>query len=387
MAQIQGSLFPSDSDGHAQTAGLLLVARPDRPLTPAQREFNRLVARVEKLREKLATETRRLDQALKYYGEHLHPRLQRISARRKDLIRALAPFLDGKQLAKQNRKLLRLLIADQLEMTAAEGGPIDDVDLREIFSRVHGVRYEDAAREELDEVRSEMESMLADFGIDVDFSDLSPDMTPEAMAAKAAKVAAEIRQKAEEPPSQGDEPKSKRRRKQEERARQAEESRKKSIASIYKQLARVLHPDLEPDPERRERKLAFMQELTTAYHSNDLHTLLRLELQWIEREENNLDRLTDGKLAIYNRVLREQSAELKLEIENLEYDPRYQAIHVSDGPFDLRVMTDGPERARHIDMAISSIERSLERLRGKDALQEVLIAIRGFRESYRDAPF
>ena len=383
----QGSLFPSASGRPADTASLVLVAPPDRPLTPAQRNFNRLVAQVEKLREKLEREMRRLDASLKYHAEHLHPRLQRISALRKDLIRGLGPFLEDKHLSQKQRELLRMLIAEQLEMTVLEGGSLDEDDLRRIFSRVHGVRYEDAAREELDEARSEMESMLSEFGIEVDLSDLSPDTTEEEIAARMARVVAEMRDRVQEPPPEDERPRSKRHQQREERARQAEEARKKGIASIYKQLARVLHPDLEPDPERRERKLAFMQELTAAYRSNDLHTLLRLELQWIEREERNLDRLTEEKLAVYNQVLREQVAELKDEIENLKYDPRYEAIVVPDGPIGMRVMNDGPARAWQIDRAIPAIEASVERLQGKAALKEVLATIRAFRESASDIPF
>jgi hypothetical protein len=65
-------------------------------------------------------------------------------------------------------------------------------------------------------------------------------------------------------------------------ARAAEEFRKRSIAKLYKQLARVLHPDLEQDRGLQSEKVQLMQELTEAYRQNDLHTLLRLELQWIE---------------------------------------------------------------------------------------------------------
>ena len=57
----------------------------------------------------------------------------------------------------------------------------------------------------------------------------------------------------------------------EERTRQAEQLRNKSITSIYKQLAKVLHPDLEPDAERKQAKGTLMQELTAAYRNNDLH--------------------------------------------------------------------------------------------------------------------
>ena len=190
MTRSQGSLFSSTSGSEAAATSLLLVPPPGRSLTPAQRTFNRLVAQVEKLREKLERETRRLDASLKYHAEHLHPRLQRMSGLRKDLIRGLAPFLDDKQLSKSQRKTLRLLIADQLEAVALDGASIDEDDLRRIFSRVHGVRFEDAAREELDQARSEMEFVFSDLGIDVDFSDLSPDTTEEELAARVARVAA-----------------------------------------------------------------------------------------------------------------------------------------------------------------------------------------------------
>lgn len=383
----QGSLFSTISGSEAGAASLLLVAPPGRSLTPAQRSFNRLVAQVEKLREKLERETRRLDASLKYHVEHLHPRLQRIIALRKDLIRGLAPFLDDKQLSKKQRKVLRLLIAEQLEMTALDGGSRDEDDLRGIFGRVHGVRYEDVARDEIDQARSEMETMLSDLGIDVDLSDLSLDTTQEEVAVRMARIAAQVRERAQDRPPEDERPRSKRQQQREERARQVEQARKRSIASIYKQLARVLHPDLEPDPERRERKLAFMQELTAAYRSNDLHTLLRLELTWIEREERNLDRLTEEKLTLYNQVLRDQVAELKDEIENVKYDPRYEAIVVPDGPFGMHVMHDGRAQAWQMDRAMPAMEASIERLRGKSALKEVLAAIRSFRESADDIPF
>ena len=348
----QGSLFPSASDTLADAPSILLVPPPGRSLTPAQRTFNRLVERVEKLREKLERETRRLDASLKYHAEHLHPRLQRISALRKDLIRGLAAFLDDRVLSKKQRNL------------------------RAIFARVHGVRFEDVARDEIDQARSEMEAMFSDLGVEVDLSDLSLDTPEEEVAARMARIAAQVRERAQEPPPEEERPRSKRQQQREERARQVEEARKKGIASIYKQLARVLHPDLEPDPERRERKLAFMQELTGAYRSSDLHTLLRLELTWIEREERNLDRLTEEKLAIYNQVLREQVAELENEIDKLKYDPRYEAIVVPDGPFGMRVLHDGRARAWQIDKAIPAMEASIERLRGKAALKEVLATLR-----------
>ena len=58
--------------------------------------------------ERFVKETRKLDEALACYGEQLHPRLKRCNALRKDLIRAMAPFLDRNRLGqKRDRQTLR----------------------------------------------------------------------------------------------------------------------------------------------------------------------------------------------------------------------------------------------------------------------------------------
>ena len=126
-------------------------------------------------------------------------------------------------------------------------------------------------------------------------------MSEEEIAAAAARLAEGFQARAEQGGRRPgcERPKSARQLKREEKARQAEEMRKRSIASMYKQLARAVHPDLEQDAERRRQKETVMQELTAAYRNNDLHTLLRLELEWIRREEGDLDRMNDRREAGY----------------------------------------------------------------------------------------
>lgn len=151
-------------------------------------------------------------------------------------------------------------------------GSLTDEDLRAIFEQVHGVDIARAEREEIEEARSVIDAMLDDLGIDIDLSDLRPDMSDEEIAVKAAQIGERLQQKSEEDESEFGRPeprKTKRQLQQEERMRQAEQLRKKSIASIYKQLAKVLHPDLELDAARRQAKVALMQDLTAAYRSND----------------------------------------------------------------------------------------------------------------------
>jgi hypothetical protein len=377
----QGSLFGADQ--LTETRGLVIVSRADRPLTKAQRLFNRLVAKIEELRAGLDREMHRLDRALAYYGEHLHPRLQRYAALRKDFVRAIAPFLDQLK-RRRDRGVLEMLVADQLNAIVAVDGPLSDDDLKRIFERVHGIGFETARKQELDETRSMMEDVFEEIGVDVDLSGLHPDMSDEAMAAKAAEVAEKLRQKAEEEDDPFRRPqrrKTKRQMEREQRARQAEEFRNKSLSSIYKRLARALHPDLEPDEGKRERKSGLMQELTAAYRNNDLHTMLRLELDWIQREEGDLERLTEEKLSAYNQVLKEQVDDLQSKLDQLPDLPRYEPL-VEEGLFGRRLRTNGAAEARQLDAEIAEIEANIVRLRSKAAMDTVLHAIRKYRRRF-----
>lgn len=381
IADNQTSLFDLDPADREMAGDLIVHAQPNRPLSKAQRTFNRLVNKIETLRNKLTVETRRLDAALVYDAQHLHPRRQRLTALRKDLLRALAPFLGDSRLSrKRERKGLEGLIADHLDALVQAEGSLVDGDLLALFERVHGMSFGRAEREGFEAVRSMMEEAFGEFGLDVDLSDLQPDASEETLAAKAAEMADRLqRQFDEEADARSERPHSSRSAAKELRLKQAEEIRKKSLASIYRQLAKVLHPDLERDPERRQRKVALMQELTRAYHDNDLHSLLRLELAWLEREEGDVERLTDEKLAVYNQVLKEQADELQWELHELPSHPRFQSVMDETGPFGVPVHTDGPTEAWRLDQIMAGLEAGLARLRTDEALAEVRRVIQAFR--------
>ena len=95
--------------------------------------------------------------------------------------------------------------------------------------------------------------MLNDFGIEIDLSELKPGVSDETLAAKAAEIAGHVREAEENwRASNRSRRQTQRQMQKEEQLRQAEELRKKTVASLYKQLARVLHPDLK-DSIRRSR--------------------------------------------------------------------------------------------------------------------------------------
>ena len=129
-----------------------------------------------------------------------------------------------------------------------------------------------------------------------------------------------------------------------------------------------------------------MQELTAAYASKDLHTLLKLELEWIHREESDQARMTDEKLEAYSQLLRDQVADLEAEAAALPYSPRYLPLVQEVGPFGISLQLDGETEARRLDEVAVSLSATLTHLKTERALQEVREAIQVHRRA-RQMPF
>jgi hypothetical protein len=208
-------------------------------------------------------------------------------------------------------------------------------------------------------------------------------MSEEELAAQAAELAAQV--KAQTPVTdeapRGRRP-SQREIKAADRRRRIDEARKTSLTSIYRRLAKVLHPDLERDPVAREEKSARMQELTRAHAEQDLHTLLRLELEWLQQAGGQASRLADDTLGIYNDALKQQIAELDFEQSVLLDHPKYaEVVEVDD--LGIPVVTDGPARVEMLDDTTATLSASLARLQSGAAFDDVRTAIRARRAEAR----
>jgi hypothetical protein len=373
-----------------ETSDLIIRGRTTRPLTKAQQTFNRLLARIDNLRKKLELETRRLNDALSYHSAHVIPRQAKAAQLRVEIVRSLFPFLLDKRLKRKgDRNALRRLLAQQIAMVA----DVEDVlpeDLSEIFRQVQGCSFEEFEEQATTAILQETENMWREMGVNVDLSRLRDVVNREdELEGKVTEIIGELERKIGEnfeafPAARKPRKKSRsdaRRAEKERLLAQAEEARKKTLASIYKQLARVLHPDLEQDPAVRESKVLLMQRLTVAYRNNDLHTLLRLEMEWIERQEGDLERLADEKLSVYNHVLKEQVDELQIEIDQLPLHPRYAAMTQGDFFFDFE--DSGPELVRELDEQLTSMRRSIDRFRSEEGWDEVQSLLRELRNSHR----
>lgn len=402
-----GAAGAAGLQARAGGAQLRLVAEPGRALTKAQKRFDRLLRKVETLRAEKGRVVLRWDAFVKVYRTRIHPEEERMNERRKQLVRLLAEhWRKPKGLGKRQREQLEDLLRGQLRaLTEAGALPLED-DLRALWEALFKPAPErfaeeaDGAAAEPDEAGGhgpgaerpprEIADLIERHGLDpgayrpgMSVAEFLEEIARRMVEAEAGAAGADREEgqgaDTDTDPGRGAaRPKSARQaaaeQKAAERAAQREEARKRTVVSIYKQLAKVLHPDLEQDPVLRERKQALMQELTKAHREGDLHTLLRLELEWIKREEGDLERLGDEKLDIYAELLEEQVEELQAEIREVPYEPRFATVVRFVRPFG-----DGPHDVEAILLSIRQVSESLRRFRdelsgpeGREALRDAL---------------
>ena len=151
---------------------------------------------------------------------------------------------------------------------------------------------------------------------------------------------------------------------QQEAAAQADQKQLESNAkTIYRQLARTHHPDLERDPTKQAAKTAQMQRITEAYEADDLYTLLQLLA-----ESGPADAEADDVLARYTRALLQQQTQLKQEMNELKYGPngfvtgtdKKQELELRQLKRDLRAEA---EYVAHVGRVISEADGLRELLR------------------------
>ena len=133
--------------------------------------------------------------------------------------------------------------------------------------------------------------------------------------------------------------------------------------TLYRQLARTHHPDLERDPAKHAQRTVQMQRITQAYAADDLYTLLQ-----VLAESGPADEADASVLAHYTRALQQQQVSLKKELNELKYGPlgfagssgKKRELELRQLKRDLRAETD---YVRHVgqQMAEPAILRELLR--------------------------
>jgi hypothetical protein len=325
-----------------QKEGLAIRPGKDAPLSRTQLEFNRLMKALESTKDRHAREQARLDEVLDISIRELMPLIEDLNRANRDIIFCgHKAWQNLKLTAKRRRWFGDLLsgkaadlLADPVGLGEEETGLLQAV-IDELGPCEGERRMQDAEDEEFDFLREMIEQSARAAGVELDLSDLDPKGDPEEFERTVReRLGAAAALFADAPPAPKRPRKPTKAQAERERKRlELEDAKNRDLKSLFKQLAKAFHPDLEPDPLLKEHKKVWMQRLNTAYAANDLREMLQLEMEWLGEEATNLATAGDEKLKVYCMVLKEQIAELKAKVHFLKHEPQYGPLQRFIDPF------------------------------------------------------
>ena len=321
-----------------------LVIRPDAGalLSRTQVEFNRLMKSLESTKARHAREQARLDDALVTSSRELMPLIEDLNRVNRDLVFKGRKAWQTLKLSAHRRRWFgdllsgkaAELVADPVGLSAEEIAALEAV-VAELGPSVEEQRMQEDENEEFDFLREIIEQTARQAGVELDLGDLDPKGDPaefERIVRERLGAAAALFENAPPAAKRPRKPTKAQAAKELNRLAQ-EEAKNRDLKSLFKQLAKAFHPDLEPDPLLKEHKKVWMQRLNTAYAANDLREMLQLEMEWLGEEATNLATAGDEKLKVYCMVLKEQITDLKRQTRQLPHEPQYGPLRRFMDPF------------------------------------------------------
>ncbi len=327
--------FPPAAVMPAKKNELMVTAREGVALSPAQAEFNKLMKRLENARTKQKRERNRMDDLVKVCATELLPLVETIHRLNFEMVTLSLEHLKSLKLTPRRREALEDLLGGKAYELVEDSCGLSEEQveqMRHIAEQLNSGQPEPSEDEQagaFNAMRDMIQDVARQSGLDIDFSDLDIKDDPVEMErkfrAKLDAATAEYESRAASP-GRRTRKSTKAQLEKEKRKQETEEAKRRDLKSLYKQLAKVLHPDLESDPVRRQHKEEWMKRLTTAHASGDLRELLAIEMEWLGEESSNLAVATDEKLKVYCAVLKEQIAEVKAQTDSLMFAPEYAVL-------------------------------------------------------------
>jgi PIN domain nuclease of toxin-antitoxin system len=278
-------------------------------LTPPQKRFNTLIRQIEQARQTLKAWHENMAVYRQAHAEVLRPLENELLAQRRQWAFALDALLAQRNWTKAERETMRELLCEAAEELLAAHE--EDAEVKALFDKHAEVDFDTEQREMMLMMKGVTEAMTG-----LDLGDAQELDTEEKLFAR---VEQELRERAATGQAQRQARSARRRKSAAQQQREAEaQQATQSVREIYRQLASALHPDRETDAQLRAEKTALMQKANQAYAANDLLALLELQLQTEQIDPSHIANASADRLKHYNKVLAEQLAELKREIDGVE---------------------------------------------------------------------
>jgi hypothetical protein len=281
----------------------------DKGLSKLQKQFNNYIKKIGTFKTNISNAKECLEMVKIAVFKDFTPLEKEEFNLRTEILQTLDSWFDKGKLSKKEREDLSEYLADEC-FTLIDTG---HEELKPLYEKHADQSYEEAQEAAKAESADMLKGMFEQFGIEFD-GEIDMDK-PEEMQAKILEI---MEQKENEMfEEEQAKPKSKKQLEKEAKKQEAESQLSQSIKEIYKKLVKEFHPDREQDETEKVRKTAIMTRITEAYEKDDLLTLLQLQLEYEQINQENLNLIADEKLKHYNKVLKEQVQMLDQELDML----------------------------------------------------------------------
>ncbi|MBU2739690.1 J domain-containing protein [Acidithiobacillus concretivorus] len=366
----------------SSAASLVITSAPSVPLSAAQKSFNRLSRQIARIQRDIQDWETTMAQIQRRALEELVPVQQQFQALRQDLLLQLDASSQTLRFGKVARATLSQSISELAlgllqevpEGTASHGAiqeiyqrhtpepesPLDDTALRGAVAEYFDLPPEAIAEESPESLVAFVEQMLRERSAAQLDAQLAAARQENAEGGDDPEALEPSREKGQTSAQSG---------RESQRAAQAEQIRQ-ALQTIYRQLVRVIHPDREPDAERRLHKTVLMQRANQAYTEKDLLQLLALQQELGQIDEQMLGTWGEETLKTYNRVLKAHVEGLQHQVEEIQ--ARASACVGVPTFFTLTrrdLMRDFEETLREMRAAVVGMQVDLQKLQSEEPLK------------------
>jgi len=283
---------------------LALTQKLDKELSKPQKQFNNYVKKIQQLKAERTYVASQLEIIQVRVSGDLIPLERKLIDQRVAFVKILDNHHSDKFFKKKEKEKIADLVHTQCLKLITEYGRED---LKEIFERHNDGQSFEEMNHQINQATADVMKNVVSSMFGVNFEEDADVDTPEKMRAyMAQKEAAQEAKKASGK-------KTAKQLEKEEKARQEAKNVSKTARAIYTDLVKEFHPDREQDETQKEHKTAIMHQVTEAYEQNDLFKLLQLKLELQATAPDALN-LADEQLKYYNKILKEQAAELEEEL-------------------------------------------------------------------------
>ena len=304
----------ASSDHNRMTGKALRLAEPGAAsarLSPAQKRFNNLLARIDKLKAQIADMQTMTDAHRMVHQATLAPLRERFHLSMRAMARWLDERLQGKGLTAAQSRAAHDIFYGLCESLAAEG----DDEMRALHDNRSPQSVQEKRRATAADMQAQMESFLGkSLNVDIaqDGQDPLEALLHQAMGQFGQQADAQQAEQAAAKPDAAE-------RQAAEKAQQQQDDADTVLRKVYRQLASALHPDRERDPAAQKRKTALMSEANAAYAQQDLMALLHIQLRIEQASPQSLSQIPAQQMASMTLLLRQQAEELKGELQGREH--------------------------------------------------------------------